>query len=219
MVRMRGKMEEQEISSPGRLKQCAKVLSFIVTASGLAVMAGWIFDIEACKSISPAFISMKFSTAFAFVISGISLYFLVRAHEGEIEKAQVALSITSFTLALLMGLLLSSAVFGIDTGIESLFVREIGGVKSVVPGRPSMPTMVSFLLIAFAGILTLLNPERPGPKFKITGLTVCAVGAVAVAGYVLNAPLLYYYVPAVNSAMAIQTALLFVLCGMGLACL
>jgi cytochrome bd-type quinol oxidase subunit 2 len=216
---MRAAIKEQEISLPGRLNGCAKALSFIVTAGGLTVIAGWIFDIGVFKTISPAFVSMKFSTAFSFVASGISLYFLVRTHEEELEKAQVALSITSFTLSLLMGLLLFSVIFGIDTGIENLFMREIGAVKSVVPGRPSLPTMVNFLLIAFAGILALLNPERPAPRLKIVGIAVCAIGAVAVAGYILNAPLLYYYVPAVNSAMAIHTALLFVLCGMGLACL
>jgi hypothetical protein len=44
-------------------------------------------------------------------------------------------------------------------------------------------------------------------------------GALAAAGYVFNAPLLYYYLSGVNSAMALHTALLFVIIGTGLVCL
>jgi hypothetical protein len=196
-----------------------KVLSLIVTAAGLAVMAAWIFDIVPIKSIGPAFVSMKFSTAFSFVISGISLYFLVRAREGEFEKAQVALSITSFILAILMGLLFFSAIFGIKTGIENLFVRDTGDLKSAAPGMPSVPTMINFLLIALAGIVTILNPAAPPPKLKIPGIMVAGIGALAVAGYIFSAPQLYYYIAGVNSAMALHTALLFVVLGTGLLCL
>jgi hypothetical protein len=196
-----------------------KVLSLLVIAAGLAVMAAWLFDIVLIKSIAPAFVSMKFSTAFAFVVSGITLYFLARAREGEFEKAQVALSITSFVLAILMGLLFFSSVFGIETGIESLFVRDTGDARSVVPGMPSIPTMFSFLLVALAGILAILNPTGKRQKFRTIGAILGVIGALAAAGYLLGAPLLYYFIPGVNSAMALHTALLFVALGTGLLCL
>ena len=196
-----------------------KVLSFVVTGAGLAVMAGWIFDIVLIKSIGPAFVTMKFSTAFAFGISGISLYFLARASEGEFEKAQVALSITSFTLALLMGLLFFSAVFGIESGIESLFVKDPGDARSVVPGIPSIPTVIDFLLIAMAGIVVIINPAKAPPKPTATGVIVGGTGLLAVIGYVFGVPLLYYFIPGCNSAMALHTALLFAALGTGLLCL
>lgn len=209
----------REPLSKYKLAPIVKALSLFVTAAGLAVMAGWIFDICALKSISPNWVSMKFSTAFAFLVSGISLYFLVRAREGEFEKAQVALSITSFILAILMGLFFFSAVFGIETGIETLFVKDPGDAKTVAPGMPSVPTMINFLLIAVAGILTVVNPAAILPKLKTIGVVVGVIGGLAVAGYVFHAPHLYYYFAGVNSAMALHTALLFVLCGVGLACL
>ena len=191
----------------------------MVIAAGLAVMAGWIFDLVLIKSIGPAFITMKFSTAFAFVVSGTSLYFLARAREGEFEKAQVALSITSFILALLMGLLFFSAVFGVETGIESLFVKDTGDARSVVPGMPSIPTMLNFLLIALAGILTLTDPTGVHWKLKPIGVIVGVIGAVAVFGYVFNVPQFYYFISGFNSAMALHSALLFVVLGTGLLCL
>jgi hypothetical protein len=196
-----------------------KVLSLLVTAAGLAIMAGWLFDIVLIKSIGPAFITMKFSTAFAFVVSGVSLYFLARAREGEFEKAQVALSITSFVLALLMGLLFFSAVFGVETGIESLFVKDPGDARSVMPGIPSIPTIINFLLIAAAGLVVIINPGQAIPKIKAIGVLVGGIGLLAAIGYVFGVPLLYYFIPGFNSAMALHTALLFAALGAGLLCL
>jgi len=196
-----------------------KALSLFVTAAGLTVIAGWIFDIEVLKSLSPAWVSMKFSTAVAFAASGVSLFYIVRTLEGEFDNAQIVLSLASLTITLLMGLLFFSAIFGIPTGIESLFIKEANDVKSVAPGRPSVPTMINFLLMALAAILTLQHPARLLQKLKIIGILLGLTGALAAAGYLFNAPLLYYYIEGVNSAMALHTALLFVILGTGLLCL
>lgn len=201
-------------------KNIVKVLSIVVAISGAVVMAGWVFDIRILKSISPDWISMKFGTAIAFVASGITLYFIARAKEGAFDQAQVVLFVTSLTIILLMGTLFFSTLFGIHTGAEDLFVKELNlSEKTIVPGRPSLPTMVNFILIALAGILTTLNLKKLQPKLKIIGLAVGMTGAAAIAGYIINAPLLYYFIEGVNSAMALHTAILFVLIGAGLACL
>ena len=205
---------------PEYKRTTAKILSLMVMIAGILVMIGWIFDIGILKSISPAWVSMKFDTAIAFVLSGITLYFIARAQEGEFDKAQVALSITSLIIILLMGILFFSALLGVHTGAEDLFIKEMpGAVKTVIPGRPSMPTMLNFILIALAGILTMLNPENLQSKLKIIGLIVGTIGAIAVVGYIINAPLLYYFIEGINSAMACHTAVLFVLLGMGFICL
>jgi len=197
----------------------AKILSLLISASGLAVMAGWLFDIGALKSLGTALVTMKFSTAFSFVISGVSLYFLARAREGEPDTSQVALFITSFILILLMGLIFFSAVLNIRTGIEELFVKDSGGIKSVLPGRPSVPTMINFLLIALVGILTMVNAENVRFKLRTIGCIVGFIGALALLGYCIDLPVLYYYIEGKNSAMALHTAGLFVLSGAGLLCL
>jgi hypothetical protein len=201
-------------------RRIAKVLSLIVIIAGITVIIGWILDISILKSISPAWVSMKFDTAIAFVLSGITLYFIARAAEGEFDKAQVALSITSLIIILLMGTLFFSAIFKIRTGTEDLFIKEAAGtVKTVTPGRPSVPTMFNFILIASAGILTTLNPANLRSKLKIIGVIVGLIGATAVAGYCLNVPHLYYYIEGVNSAIACHTAALFMVLGIGLICL
>jgi hypothetical protein len=118
-----------------------------------------------------------------------------------------------------MGLLFFSTVFGIQTGIESMFIKDPGGPETVVPGRPSIPAMINFLLITLAAILNILNPEKLVPKLRIIGYIVAATGLLAVVGYVLHVPALTYYIRDVNTPMAINTAVLFVLLGSGFVCL
>jgi hypothetical protein len=197
-----------------------KAISLIVTLAGFAVMAGWMFDIGVLKSVSPAWVSMKFTTALAFVLSGVSLYFIVRASEGEFDKAQVVLFITSMIIVLLMGTLFLSALLKIRMGLEDLFIKEAAGtVKTVAPGRPSLPTMLNFILIASAGILTMVNAKNLRFKLRTIGLVVGLIGTFAVAGYIIGAPVLYYYIEGINSAIALHTAGLFMLWGIGLLCL
>ena len=201
-------------------REIAKILSLVVILAGFTVIVGWIFDIRILKSIMPAWVSMKFDTAIAFVLSGITLYFIIRAIEGEFDKAQVALSITSLIIILLMGTLFFSAVLEIRTGAEDLFIKEAAGTaKTVTPGRPSMPTMVSFLMVAAAGILTTLNPVNLRTKLRIIGVIIGLIGALAVVGYIINKPILYYYIEEINSAIALHTAALFMVMGIGFLCL
>jgi hypothetical protein len=197
-----------------------KALSLVVTAAGCTVMAGWIFDIGALKSLSPSWVSMKFTTAIAFIASGITLYFIVRSQEGEFDKAQVGLFITSMIILLLMGTMFFSDLLKIRTGLEDLFIKEASGtVKSVFPGRPSVPTMVNFILISVAGILTMVNVRNLRFMLKTVGIAVGSIGALAIAGYIFGAPILYFYIEGINSAIALHTAGLFVLVGIGLLCL
>jgi nitric oxide reductase large subunit len=82
-----------------------------------------------------------------------------------------------------------------------------------------LATMFNFILIASAGILTTLNPSNLRSKLKIIGVTVGLIGTLAVVGYCLNAPHLYYYIEGVNSAIACHTAALFIVLGIGFLCL
>jgi hypothetical protein len=201
-------------------KKTAKVLAGVVSIAGIAVAIGWVFDIGILKSVSPHWVSMKFDTAVAFLLSGISLYFIARAVEGEFDKAQVVLSISSLIIILLMGTLLFSTVMGINTGAQELFIKDKSiNNKTVVPGQPSLPTMFNFVLIAAAGILTTLNPRNLRLKLKIIGLIVGLIGTLAVIGYIVNAPYLYYFIEGVNSAIALHTAALFIILGIGFLCL
>jgi hypothetical protein len=205
---------------PVERKVITKILALIVMLSGIAVMAGWIFNITALKSILPGWISMKFDTAIAFLFSGITLYSIASFLEKGSDLPQVILPIATLVIVMLMGVLFFSALFNIQTGAEEMFIRDTGySATTVSPGRPSLPTILDFILIAFAGILVILNSANLRVKLKLVGFLVTLTGLLAVFGYIIGAPLLYYFLADRNSAMALHTAVLFILSGVGLLCL
>jgi hypothetical protein len=119
-----------------------------------------------------------------------------------------------------MGTLFFSYLLSVHTGVEELFIKDFSSnVKTIVPGRPSFPTMICFILTAAAGIVTTFNPDKLKTKLMTTGVIICAIGAIAVAGYIFNIPALYYFINGINSAMAFHTALMFVFLGVGFICL
>lgn len=208
-----------EKETQARIKT-AKILSLVVVIAGITVITGWIFDIALLKSIYPGWVSMKFDTAIAFLLSGVILYFTALAIEGHFDLTQVVLSVASLILILLMGTLFFSIFLNVRTGVEDLFIKETAGtIKTVAPGRPSLPTILNFILIAIAGIYVILNLKNLRLKLRFIGLAITVIGALAVTGYIINAPVLYYFINGLNSAMACHTAALFVLLGTGFVCL
>jgi len=133
-------------------------------------------------------------------LSGITLYFIVRALEGKFDISQVALSVDDPRDHSSYGTLFFSAVLNVHTGLEELFIKESDiSPMSRVPGQPSIPTMLNFILIASAGILTMMNPDNLRSKLKIIGIMIGLIGAFAVFGYIINVPKLYYYIEGVNA--------------------
>ena len=190
-----------------------KFLAVFVLLIGLMVVIGWIFNIGILKSILPGLVSMKFTTALCFIASGIVLYAVA---EGEKESSFVIPTILPaaiLIILLLMATLFISAVFSFNTGLDSIFVQEkAGAINTFIPGRPSIPTMFNFILIAIAGILTLAGFKR---HLFWLGIAVLLIGSVATLGYIINQPLLYYLIIGINTAMALNTAMLFMLIGIG----
>ncbi len=194
----------------------ARILSIIVIIGGAIVMAGWILDIEVLKSILPMWVTMKFSTALSFFLSGITLYFITSFFEKRADLVQIALSLTTLMILLLMATLLVSTFLDVRTGVEDLFVRETeDAVKTTTPGRPSVGTMINFILVAIAGILTLFDMKKLGQKIYVIGSIILVIGSLAVLGYVLSMPFLYYTVEGFSTAMALHTAILFIITGAG----
>ena len=193
------------------------LLSCIVILVGLIVIIGWFMDISLLKSIMPNWVTMKFSTAVSFVLSGILVLTLSVYQEKKLSITPVIILMCSTFLLMIKATLFFSIVVGLNTGIETLFVKEAAGaVQTTSQGRASLVTMLNFVLIAIVGILWLANQEKTTLATQTIGGIITLVGVVASIGYGLNMPALYYSFPDVSTAMAIHTALLFILLGIGL---
>jgi hypothetical protein len=193
-----------------------KLLAFIVTISGVMVMTGWVLEIEVLKSILPMWVTMKFTTALSFFLSGLILYFVMSAKKQKSDLAQLILTISVLIILLTMVSLLLSTVFKVRTGIEDFFVEELeGAINTATPGRPSIGTMLNFILVATTGVLTMYEVKKISVIIYIIGLVIFAIGGMAILGYIITVPYLYFLIEGYSTAMAIHTAFLFMLLGVG----
>ncbi|MGQ0771883.1 MAG: ATP-binding protein [Nitrososphaerota archaeon] len=194
----------------------AMMLSLASIFVGTLVAIGWVLDIEPLKSIIPNAVTMKFSTAICFVFSGITVFFLARYRQGKTGVAQIAIPISGLVIFLFMASSLFATVLSLDAGIRNVLVKEeSGAVSTVLPGRPSIPTMINFILIVGAGMLAL-SETRFKRFFPYVGHAVTTIGVISLAGYATNQSTLYYYYPNVSTAMALHTSMLFTMLGIAL---
>lgn len=194
-----------------------KILAIGVMAGGLIEIIGWLAGVQALKSVRPSMVTMKFSTAVSFLMSGITLYFMAESRRGRATLAQVVLPATALVIMLIMATLFASTVFGLKSGVEDMFIREGAvAVKTTVPGRPSIVTMMDFILISIAAISVLFRSGRERKILFAAGAFLMATGVIALCGYALGVEYLYYSWPGLSTGMALVTALLFVLMGYGI---
>ena len=195
----------------------ANILCGLVASAGVLVMLGWFLDIPILKSIYPGWVTMKFATAFSFVLSGVLVYSVGRIARGERSWAHVLLPGFVLMLLLPMAGLLGATMLDVDIGMTEIFVQErSGAVLSVLPGRPSLMSIVCFTLVAAVGVVAMFAPNAKPRLWRMMGALLVMVGMVALFGYAFDTPLLYYYQENLSTAMAVHTAALFVLLGIAL---
>jgi len=206
-----------DILEKSRQYNLVRILSITIGLIGLTVILGWIFGIDVLESLVQNTVTMKFSAAVSFLMSGIMLYLINDSRSRNSELARILLPAPIMVVMFYMVTLLVSTFTRIPSGIEDLFVMEkAGAVGSLLPGVPSVATMVSFLLIVSASVLSLLRYEKQGREIPIMGGMICAISVTALLGYAANVSLMYYMVPRISSGMAIHTAITFLLVGVAL---
>jgi diguanylate cyclase (GGDEF)-like protein/PAS domain S-box-containing protein len=179
---------------------------------GLAMMAGWLFELKAVVRVFPGFL-MVFNTAFGFACAGAAL--AAAALAPALRRA--ALTVAGCALVTLGALVLAQYIFGVNLGVDwpGLHSWMIDPGRNPFPGRMSPATSAGFML---SGVVFLLVPRAScaAQYLVVRGLTaaVGALGLAAVIGYVLNLPEILgaYWLKQVS----LPTAVSFVLLSLGL---
>lgn len=196
----------------------APVMGAVVGIAGMAVLAGWAFDIEALKSVLPGLATMKANTAIGFVLAGTALWLSgARTGRGGLRRRATLARGFAVVLAALGVLTLAEYGFGWDAGIDQLLFRDaLVSPGTVVPGRMAPMTALNLTLLAAA--LLLIDVEFPSGKRPSHWLVlvVCVTSYLAVLGYLYGVSELYAVVA--MSSVALHTAVLFVIIGLGVAC-
>ncbi len=193
-----------------------RVISLFVLLVGFVVLCGWLFDVPLLTDFLPGLVPMKVSTAVAFMLSSLLLYVLSEKANRPSELGAVLLPTLTILLFLIEVSMLALVFFGIQTGVDALLVEEQAAASvSAVPGVQSLATIFAFLVVGLVGLFNVFDSSRLRASLNVAGGLLFLVGAAAVMGYALGVPPLYYQVPGLSYAMALNTAILFALLGVG----
>ncbi len=182
---------------------CGAVTAF----SASTVLVGWAFDIRVLKSLVPTYITMKANTALGFLLLAISL---IALSLGRRMIARVLASVVA-TLAIVT---LLEYLLGSNAGIDELLVRDPDGASGLFPpGRLAPITAVGFLLLVTALWLSLTAGETAARLSQTSALVALVIAFQAMLGYAFGVT--YSFGVAFYTQMALHTAALFVVTGVG----
>jgi signal transduction histidine kinase/ActR/RegA family two-component response regulator len=160
----------------------AAIITMLAGATGLA---GWMFGVEALKSIVGT-VTMKANMAVGLVACGASLALTVAA-SSRLKAVAVALAAFAGTVG---ALTLSEHLFGWTLGIdELLFTETPGAAATTSPGRMGPNGATSLVLAGIA--LVLLARDRGIRRSQILAASMAILATIPLAGYAYGAAELY----------------------------
>lgn len=175
---------------------------------GLLVTGGWHAENYALVQLHPTFVPMQYNTALGFLTAGLSVLLFL--------SSRTWLAAGTGALAALIGILTGAEyVFGINLGIDELFMDHQVTVQTSNPGRMAPNTALCF---AITGTALALQPMLGGMAaranvFRLAGLALISLSAVAMLGYLSGVEAAYGW--ANLTRMALHTAAGFLVLGTG----
>ncbi|MDB5320573.1 MAG: zraS 11 [Phycisphaerales bacterium] len=193
-------------------RSLARLASLFVASAALLALIGWAGNWEPLKSILPGLIPMNPLSALAFVMSAAALWILCGIEAGPGWRARqftnvIALAILFVGLQRLVCDLMKWPL-ALD---EWLFRSRLDG------NRMAPNTALCFIMISLA-FLTLdveVGSRRARPAVWLVLIPGC-VGLLAIAGYVYGVADFYALRQYIH--MALNTAICFVVLGVGILC-
>ncbi len=192
-----GHVKGQPPSVTPVLTALPKISGAAVVALGILVLIGWVLAIEPLKSVFHGLESMKPSTAFAFILSGVALY--LRAGGSTGRQLQTTLSFIVLAIALLTL---------VQFATHANFLIGDGLVAQGWPADATNPmSVVSAVEFALFGTAMLLPRRGRGSDLAFVGLTLLGllISLLVFAGYLYQLRILY--APVAASSIALHTAI------------
>ncbi|GAA3965782.1 hypothetical protein GCM10022278_24570 [Allohahella marinimesophila] len=203
-------LKSSALSSPAIYSSMAGQIGWAVIAISVLVIVSWVFDIEAGKRLLPTFQSMKLNTALCFVTCGV---ILVRKAPSEAPPKDPVAALLALLLFLISGLTLFEYGSGLLLGIDNILIPDTATAPENWPGRMSVGTALCFSMIGAGWLIAVISGRHSILILQLLGLAVAIIGGAAVIGYAFGVK--EFRLP-VFSTMALHTAVLFVLCGVGM---
>jgi diguanylate cyclase (GGDEF)-like protein len=179
---------------------------------GILALFGWLWDVPSLTRVFAQWNPMVPSTAFCFILSGLTLFKCKRFSAQTSSRLQLILILL---IVLLAGARAVELISGRQFGIE--FIVTVWQAKPT--GHMSPQTMFGFLIFT-AGILAMRRSAQPRFALlaRVLALTLLIIGIGAAVGYLLNLNIIFeeVYVATGLIWMSLPTALGMSLLGIGL---
>ena len=190
----------------------AKLSAWIIIIVGLIVMLGWAFNIASLKSILPSFVSMKSNTAFAFILSGISLLFLQKANSKTNKVVGQGISIV---VVLVGALTLIEYGFHVNFGIDQfIFKEDTGAILTASPGRMSAISAFCFFIVGLSLLFYNSRFRKTILPSQLLSLLSFIIALLGLFGYIYSQ---WDVLQVMGSTlMALHTAFLFLILSLGI---
>lgn len=185
-----------------------RLLASCIVAIGLFGLLGWVLGVDWMTRILAGEVTMKFATSIAMILAGTALWFASRRE----PVSQLIAAGCAIALVLHMGAIAFDSLADRQSGMAWIGGHEqVDAIKTIVPGEPSVGTMLAFLSIA---AWTILRVEKQSARWLGYGVFVIAAGVLA--GYVIGSDALKWYWPGRSSAVAVHTAAGLILSGIAM---
>lgn len=195
-----------------------RLISFTIFIVSVVVMFGWVTNLPYLTNLTTQFIPMKFVTALSFLLASVCLFIMSHPKKDRENFFSLTLLIAaSLLIFLFMATIFLSNILKVSTGLENLFVQEASATNLFsAPGQPSLYTILSFSLFSFACLVYISSRSDKKRLIQIISLPIIFISVISVIGFVLDLPVLYSVWPGFSVAIALNTAFLFGLLGLGL---
>lgn len=202
--------ERDVFASAGKFNAPSFYIATAVFLLGMAVLFGWIFEVEILKRPLQGLTAMNPITALSFVLIGTCLILISR---GYAEKpTQNPLRFSLYGLCAIPVVLVLLKVSGVPIDV-SLFISNDSPTQDMRPFLLPPMTMVNFVLLSSALFLSInATPAMKRAANVVTGLTFL-LALFAVIGYSYDVSEFGDYT---IRPMAVHSAIGFMLAGMSL---
>jgi len=159
-------------------RACAEAAAFL----GIAVLAGWAFDLPLLRSGMSGAVTTKANSAVCFFLAGLGARLLASRRTG--GRARFIAKAAGATVALVGFLTLVEYVVGVNLEIDQVILREQpGAAGTFYTGRMAPNSALAFVLVGLALALSDVETKRGSRPSQLLALAAGLVPLQAVIGY------------------------------------
>ncbi len=191
------------------LSKVARVANILVACIGVAVIVGWLGDIDGLRTFGADFPSPQVTTAVCFLIAAAAMTAARLGSQGAQRRARIGAGV----IALLAAFMLACHVTGWNLGLDAWLARAVGNHLEIGGPMPAAAA-VSFLLVAAGILLSPLRSPLAELLHRVVAVAIVSIAFLALVGLSFRVLLSYGVAPLFG--MSLPGAIAFLLLGVSL---